>query len=100
MAALDQRAQNDRGAADLVHIPGRETAARSQIGDQRRPRKDMRDIVASRAIAGMCKAAFVEPPVAATTAQAFSIAFHVTMSRGNGPPRSIACMTMTPACRA
>ena len=38
---------------------------------------------ASCAIAGRCRAAFVEPPVAQTTAQAFSRALRVTMSRGS-----------------
>ena len=37
---------------------------------------------ASCAIAGRCSAALVEPPVAATTAAAFSSALRVTMSRG------------------
>ena len=36
----------------------------------------------SWAMAGRCRAAFVEPPVAATTAAAFSKDFLVTMSRG------------------
>ena len=39
---------------------------------------------ASCAIAGRCSAALVEPPVADTTAQAFSSALRVTMSRGSG----------------
>jgi hypothetical protein len=51
-------------------------------------------------IAGICSAALVEPPVAATTAQAFSNALRVTMSRGRGPPFATARMTIAPACRA
>ena len=37
---------------------------------------------ASLAIAGMCNPPLVEPPAAATTVAAFSIALRVTMSRG------------------
>src|SRR5690348_10447709 len=37
---------------------------------------------ASFAIAGRCRAAFVEPPVAATTIAAFSNAFLVAIARG------------------
>jgi hypothetical protein len=37
------------------------------------------------AIAGRCRPALVEPPVAATTTAAFSRALRVTMSRGRRP---------------
>ena len=43
---------------------------------------------ASCAIAGRCRAALVEPPVAPTTTAAFSSAFMVTMSRGRRPSSS------------
>ena len=54
-------------------------------------------IPASLAMAGMCSAVLVDPPVAATMAQAFSSALRVTISRGSGPPRSIICITNSPA---
>ena len=41
---------------------------------------------ASWAIAGRCRPALVEPPVAATAAAAFSSDLRVTRSRGSGPP--------------
>ena len=53
-------------------------------------------IPASWAIAGKCKAAFVEPPVAATIAAAFSNAFKVTISLGYGPPFLINSTTASP----
>ena len=52
---------------------------------------------ASLAIAGMCSAALVEPPVAATMALAFSSARRVTRSRGSGPPRFKISITISPA---
>ena len=51
-------------------------------------------------MAGRCSAALVEPPVAATTAAAFSRPVRVTRSRGSGPPASNAAMTAWPARRA
>ncbi len=55
---------------------------------------------ASWAIAGRCKAALVEPPVAATIAAAFSRLARVTSSRGSGPPRARIAITVSPARRA
>ncbi len=54
---------------------------------------------ASFAIAGKCSAALVEPPVAATTAAAFSNAARVQMSRGRRPLASSA-ITASPALSA
>src|SRR5256885_10861233 len=54
-------------------------------------------------MAGRCRAALVDPPVALTTAQAFSSARRVMMSRGSGPPPSAlahtACMSWRAARR-
>ena len=50
-------------------------------------------------MAGMCSAALVDPPVADTTAQAFSNASRVTMSRGSGPLFITARMSATAARR-
>ena len=50
----------------------------------------------SCAMAGRCRAALVEPPVAATTVAAFSSAFSVTMSRGRMLLAS-SCITISPA---
>ena len=47
-------------------------------------------------MAGRCSAALVEPPVAATTAAAFSSALRVTMSRGR-ILSAIRSMTFSPA---
>ncbi|MCY1532702.1 hypothetical protein D9M68_679870 [compost metagenome] len=55
---------------------------------------------ASCAMAGMCSMALVDPPVAATAAQAFSRLLRVTRSRGSGPPLRNARMTFSPARRA
>ena len=55
---------------------------------------------ASLAIAGKCSAALVDPPVAATMAAPFSSDLRVTISLGNGPPRSSICITSRPARRA
>ena len=54
---------------------------------------------ASCAIAGRCSAALVEPPVADTTAHAFSSDSRVTMSRGSGPSPMTARISATPARR-
>ena len=54
---------------------------------------------ASCAMAGIWSAALVEPPVAATAAQAFSKLFFVTSWRGNGPPFSSKRITISPALR-
>ena len=45
MPAFDQRADHDGGAADVVDVLGGIFAARPQIADQRRARKDLADIV-------------------------------------------------------
>ena len=55
---------------------------------------------ASWAIAGRCRPALVDPPVAATAAQAFSRLFRVTRSRGRGPPSARMRSTISPARRA
>jgi hypothetical protein len=55
---------------------------------------------ASCAMAGMCSAALVEPPVAETTAQAFSSAWRVTMSRGSGASPMTAAINALPALRS
>ena len=54
---------------------------------------------ASRAIASRCSTAFVDPPVAATAAIAFSIASRVTIRRGRRSARTTS-MTIAPARRA
>ena len=51
---------------------------------------------ASCAMAGRCSAALVEPPVAETTAQAFSSALRVTRSRGSGLSPITAFMRFRP----
>ena len=48
-------------------------------------------------MAGRCSAQLVEPPVAATMAQPFSIDLRVTISRGSGPPRFTISITISPA---
>ena len=70
--------------------PGRRSAISGVRSNTSATSSMSKAMPASCAIAGICSAALVEPPVAATIAQAFSSAFRVTMSRGSGPPRSIA----------
>jgi hypothetical protein len=91
VALLQQLAQDHAGAADVVHVARQVFATGLEVGDQRGAREHGGHVVevegwmpASCAMAGMCSAALVEPPVAETTAQAFSSAWRVTMSRGSG----------------
>ena len=51
--ALDQRADDDGGAADVVDILGGIFAARAQIADQRRAREHLADIVEREGDAGL-----------------------------------------------
>ena len=70
-----------------VEVGGDEAAARLEVGDDRRARGDpsksssSSGMPSSRAIASRCRTPFVEPPVAATAAIAFSIASRVMIVR-------------------
>ena len=52
VAAFDQRADDDGGAADVVDVLGRIFSARTQIADQGRARKHLADIVDGEGDAG------------------------------------------------
>jgi hypothetical protein len=104
-AAAEQFAQHYRGAANLVDVTSEIFAPGLQVADQRSATEDDGDVVYVERDAGLvgdggiCRTALVEPPVAATTAQAFSSAFRVAMSRGRGAPRNTASVTTRPARR-
>ena len=103
---LRELARDERDAAGLVHVGGDEAAAGLQARDDGRPLGDRgrsprarRGCWSSRAIASRWRTPFVEPPVAAIAAVAFSSASRVTISEGRTPfrTRSIASR---PACSA
>ncbi len=88
----EQRLQDRVDPADGVQVlgenrpPGFRSAMSGVRFATRAKSSSVKRMPASCAIAGMCSAALVEPPVAATAAQAFSRLFCVTSSRGSGPP--------------
>ncbi len=94
-ALLRQLARDERDAAGAVDV-GRDVAAAGlQAREDRRARRDLVEVVelvngipSSRAIASRWRTPFVEPPVAATEAAAFSSASRVTIWRGRRSFRS------------
>ena len=86
---LQQLARDERDAAGGVQVGGDEAAARLDVGDDRRAlgdrgrsRRARASMPSSRAIASRWRTPFVEPPVAATAAIAFSSASRVMICDG------------------